>query len=134
LINTRNDRPGIFERATECEVLEVANKLIASVLDKAGDCRFVSVNARALGRQQSFFRDVAGGNMTGAVALDHRQGAAGKIAQTAGKVAISALDQILVAESPVLSEHHFAQTKITDGIDRKESIEHIQLDRVAERL
>ena len=60
--------------------------------------------------------DPAGGNLAAAVLVDHRQGAAGEVAQAVGEIGIVALDQGVVAEIAVLAEDHFAQQVIAQRV------------------
>ena len=104
------------------------------MLDKTGNRQVVVVHAGAFRRQHSFIRNNPGRNATIAIALDHCQGPAGKISEPAGEIAVGAIDQVLVAEAPVLTKHHLTQTEITNGIDRKIFVENVELDCVAECL
>src|SRR6266404_6241395 len=69
-----------------------------------------------------------------AIPLNHCQGAAGKIAESAGEITVRAIDQVFVSETPILSEHHFTQTEIANRINRKMPVEDVQLDRISQSL
>ncbi len=49
LVGAGNNRPGRFERTTECKVVEMQHILIARGFNKAGKRGFVSVNSHTLG-------------------------------------------------------------------------------------
>ncbi len=50
------------------------------------------------------------------VFLNHRQGAADKIAVAIGQVAVVALDQRVEAEAPILSKRNLAQKKVAKNV------------------
>src|SRR6266404_3618274 len=134
LVRPRHDRPDFFESTAESEVVEVVDKLVARMTNKSGNRGLVCIDAGALGRQQTFLRDVSRRYPAFAIPLNHCQGAAGKIAESAGEITVRAIDQVFVSETPILSEHHFTQTEIANRINRKMPVEDVQLDRISQSL
>ena len=55
-------------------------------------------------------------NLAAKVFVDHRCGAAGKIAKTVGQIAVVARNERVVAEIAVLAEDDFAQQEIAESI------------------
>src|SRR6185295_18705748 len=107
LVDTCDDRPRRFERSTECKILEVLNKLIARLFNKT---------RQLVSRSPSRWNDRIG------VARNHREGTTRKIAQATREITVRAIDQPFITKTPVLSEHHLAQTEVTNRIDRKVSM------------
>src|SRR5439155_6066941 len=99
LVHPGNDRPCFFQRSTKRKLIEVANEFITSMRYEIRDGCLVSIDTGAFGKQQAFVRNVSLRNAAVAIALDHRQRAARKIAETARQVAVRAIDEILLTES-----------------------------------
>ena len=59
---------------------------------------------------------VAHRNHAAAILIDHRQRAAGQVAEAVGEIGIVAADQRVVAEAAVLAEDHFAQQEVAQRV------------------
>ena len=55
-------------------------------------------------------------DLVAAVLMDHRQRAAGQVAEAIGEIGIVAADQRVVAEGAILSEDDFAQQEVAQGV------------------
>src|SRR5215471_13055728 len=111
----------------------MTHKLIAGVRDETG-YRHLIFNASALCGQAPFIADCPRRNFSVAISMNHCERATRKISQATREIAVGAIDQVLVSKPAVLSEDHFAQTKVTNRINAKELIQYIQFDRIAECL
>src|SRR2546428_5539187 len=104
------------------------HKLIARVFDKSRDSSFVGIYTNALREEQFVFGDLSGRNAPLAITNDHRQCATRQVSQTTGEVAVRAIDQCLVPESPVLAKHHLAQTEVAHSVGRKVTMQDVEID------
>src|SRR5580765_6261664 len=91
-------------------------------------------DAGAFRRQPIFIGNLIRRNLSIAVALNHRERATGEIAEAAREIAVRAIDQVFISKAAVLPEDHLAQNKIANGVDRKELVQHVELDRITEGL
>ncbi len=73
-------------------------------------------------------------NFAAKVTLDHRQRAAGQIAQTIGEVAVVTRDHRVVGKTAVLPEHNFAQQVVAQRLDAQHADDGARPHHVAARL
>ncbi len=74
------------------------------------------------------------GDFSAEVALDHRERAAGQIAQPVGQIAVVSRDQRVVGKAAVLPEHNFAQQVIAQRLDAQHVDDGPRPHHVAARL